>query len=62
MPGDIELLLGVDVLSSIGPYLIDSPNSQLIFTVKTAAANVADKKEIEAKPDKNRDAPQAGRD
>jgi clan AA aspartic protease (TIGR02281 family) len=52
MPGDIELLLGVDVLNSIGPYLIDSPNSQLIFTVKTAAADVADKKEIEAKPDK----------
>ena len=56
MPGDIELLLGVDVLSSIGPYLIDSPNSQLIFTVKTAAADVADKKEIEAKPDKKDDA------
>src|SRR5262249_799907 len=43
MPGDIELLLGVDVLNSIGPYLIDSPNSQLIFTVKTAAVDVADK-------------------
>jgi clan AA aspartic protease (TIGR02281 family) len=55
MPGDIELLLGVDVLNSIGPYLIDSPNSQLIFTVKTAAADVADKKEIEAKPDKKDD-------
>jgi predicted aspartyl protease len=31
IPGEIDLLLGVDVLNAIGPYLIDSQNSQLIF-------------------------------
>jgi len=31
IPGDVDLLLGVDVLNAIGPYLIDSQNSQLIF-------------------------------
>jgi predicted aspartyl protease len=31
IPGEIDLLLGVDVLNAIGPYLIDSQKSQLIF-------------------------------
>jgi predicted aspartyl protease len=31
IPGETDLLLGVDVLNAIGPYLIDSQNSQLIF-------------------------------
>jgi clan AA aspartic protease (TIGR02281 family) len=31
IPGEIDLLLGVDVLNAIGPYLIDSQNGKLIF-------------------------------
>ena len=37
VPGDIELLLGANVLNAIGPYMVDSSKSQLIFTVKTNA-------------------------
>jgi predicted aspartyl protease len=35
--GDIDLLLGVDVLNAIGPYMIDSQKGQLIFAVASAS-------------------------
>jgi hypothetical protein len=32
--GDIDLLLGANVLNAIGPYTVDVQNSQLVFTTK----------------------------
>jgi clan AA aspartic protease (TIGR02281 family) len=38
VPGDVELLLGLNVLNKFGLYAIDSRNSQLIFTAKKEKA------------------------